>query len=296
MKINIIPIISFLFCQIIVAQNFQSEFQKYCETNDTINQLKVLQKWYKNSPKDPELYTSYFNYHFSKSKKEVLSLTDKQPNGEGLVLTDSLNQTTGFIGSQILYNEAELNKAFIKIDEGIKLFPNRLDMRFGKIYVLGETSKWEKFTSEIIKTIQYSTQNNNEWTWTYDEKKEGGSRDFLLSIQSYQLQLYNTQNDDLLINMRQIANEVLKYYPNHIESLSNLSITYLINGEYDKGIAPLLKAEKINPEDYIVLSNIAHGYKLKGEIKKSIEYYKKVLKYGDARAIEYAKAQLKELK
>ncbi len=79
--------------------------------------------------------------------------------------------------------------------------------------------------------------------------------------------------------MREIANKVLEFYPNHIESLSNLSITYLLTGEFDKGIESLLKAEKINPKDYIVLGNIAQGYKMKGNKKKAVEYYKKAVKF-----------------
>ena len=128
------------------------------------------------------------------------------------------------------------------------------------------------------------------------KKYDGGEKEFLLDIQTYQLQLYNTENDNLLKNMREIANTVLKFYPNHIESLSNLSITYLLTGEYDKGIEPLLRAEKINPKDYIVLSNIAQGYKLKGDKKKAIEYYEKTVEFGDDRAKEYAKQQIIELK
>ena len=96
--------------------------------------------------------------------------------------------------------------------------------------------------------------------------------------------------------MREIANEILKYYPNHIESLSNLSITYLLTGEYDKGIDALKKAEKINPKDFIILSNIAQGYKLKGDKEKAIEYYQKTIEYGDEQAKEYSKQQIKELK
>ena len=285
-----------MLSQIVFSQNYQSEFEKYCQTNDTINQLKILTQWESENPKDAELYTSYFNYHFMKSRQELLSLSSDQPNGESLALTDSLNQTAGFLGSQIHYNEFELKKGFSKIDEGIQLYPNRLDMRFGKIYALGEVSDWGNFTSEIIKTIEHSATNANNWTWTNHEKKEGGKKEFLLSIQTYQLQLYNTGNDDLLQNMRAIANEVLKYYPNHVESLSNISITYLLTEDYDKGIEALLKAEKIDPKDYIVLANIAHAYKLKGEKEKSITYYKKVIKFGDEKVKGFAKQQIEELK
>ena len=231
-----------------------------------------------------------------KSRQEVLSLTTDQPEGESLVLKDSLNQNAGFLGSQIYYDQTELKKGLDKINEGIELYPNRLDMRFGKIYALGQIPDWKNFTSEIIKTVEYSAKNNNKWTWTNHEKYDGTEKEFLLDIQTYQLQLYNTGDDNLLENMREIATKVLEYYPNHIESLSNIGSTYLITGEYNKGIEALLRAEKINPKDYIVLGNIAQGYKLKGDKEKAIEYYEKTAEYGDERAKEFAKQQITELK
>jgi tetratricopeptide (TPR) repeat protein len=279
----------------IFGQDFYTEFQKYLQTNDTIKQLEILKQWEGSNPKDPELYTSYFNYFFSKSKKEIVTLNKEKPEGESLVFTDSLNQTAGYIGSQIYFDELELGKGFNKITEGIELYPNRLDMRFGKIYAYGQLKKWGNFTEEIINAVKYSKVNNNEWTWTKNEKQKDGKDFFLSSLQDYQVQLYNTGDDKLLVNMRNIASEVLKIYPNHIESLSNLALTYLITGDYNKALDPLLKAEELNPKDYIVLSNIAQGYKLKGNKEKAIEYYKKTIKYGDEEAKAYAKQQIEEL-
>ncbi|WP_101451085.1 tetratricopeptide repeat protein [Aquimarina sp. MAR_2010_214] len=293
---KILFLIAILLTQVGFCQNFQSEFLKYCQSKDTLNQLKVLEEWKKSNPNDSELFTSYFNYHFSKSRKEVIELTTNQPNGQSLVLKDSLNKTAGFLGSKIHYDQKEVKKGLVKIDEGIKLYPNRLDMRFGKIYALGQILDWNNFTLEIIKTIKYSATNKNNWTWTNNETRNSTEKDFLLDIQTYQMQLYNTGNDELLKNMREIANEVLKYYPNHIESLSNLSITYLLAKKYDKALEPLLKAEKLDPKDYIVLSNIAQAYNLKGEKQNAIKYYEKTLEYGDERAKKYAKQQITELK
>lgn len=293
-KISFLIII--LLTQIGFCQNFQSEFLKYCETKDTLNQLKILKEWEKTNPNDPELFTSYFNYHFSKSKKEIIALTTNQPNGQSLVLKDSLNKTAGFLGSEIQYENSELQKGINKIDEGIKNYPNRLDMRFGKIYVLGQTKDWQKFTSEIVKTIRYSSKNKNNWIWTNNQTKKNGEKFFLSALQDYQLQLYNTGDNKLLDNMREISNEVLAHYPNHIESLSNLSITYLLTKEYDKALHPLFKAEKLNPKDHIVLLNIAQAYKLKGEKQKAIEYYEKSVEFGDERTKKYAKEQITKLK
>ncbi|WP_424544631.1 tetratricopeptide repeat protein [Sphingobacterium siyangense] len=143
-------------------------------------------------------------------------------------------------------------------------------MRFCKIYLLGQIENYEKFTVEIINTIDYSHVNKNKWTWA-DNKPLGDPENFMLSsIQDYQLQLYNTENDNLIENMKRIAEAVLKYYPEHIESLSNISIVFMLQKQYDKTLGNLLKAEKLNPKDCIVLNNIAQTYKLKGDTINAI--------------------------
>lgn len=278
------------------AGNYYADFAKAYHAKDTLKQIEVLSKWEKESPEDPELFTSYFNYYYTLSRQEVLTLTTEQPQGESLALVDSGKQTAGYIGNGIYVDKEIFQKGLDKIALGIKLHPNRLDMRFGKIYVLGENSEWKLFTQEIIKAIQYSATNKNAWTWTNNEKREEGKNFFLSSLQDYQLTLYNTQNDSLLNYMQQIAKEILKIYPTHIESLSNLSVTYLLSDEYQKAIDILLEAEKLNPKDAVVLANIAQGYYLLKDSENAIIYYKKMMKYAPKEDVEFAKERIKELK
>ena len=106
-----------IFTTISFSQNFQSDFNKYFQENDTLNLKLTLDKWEKENPKDSELFTSYFNYYFQKSKKEVISLTKSQPKGESLILKDSVNQTAGFLGSEVLYNDFDIQNAFNQIDK-----------------------------------------------------------------------------------------------------------------------------------------------------------------------------------
>lgn len=46
----------------------------------------------------------------------------------------------------------------------------------------------------------------------------------------------------------------------------------------------------------IVLGNIAYLYVLKGDDKKSIEYYEKMLLLEDPEAVEFAKQQILDIK
>jgi tetratricopeptide (TPR) repeat protein len=293
---RILTLVIFATCNLSIAQSFQKDFAAAFHAKDTLTQLKVLNTWKKAKPKDPELYTSFFNYYFHLAKKEIINITPDRPNGESLALTDSLNKTAGYMGSTVHYDLQHLAKAFEKIDQGIIFFPDRLDMRFGKIYAMGKIEDWENFTIEIIRTINHSKINNNKWLWTNDVEKTDGKLFMLSSIQSYQMQLYNTENDNLLPKMQQIALAVLEIYQDHIESMSNLSVTYFLNKKYDQGIEILLKAEKLSPKDYVILSNIAHGYNLKGNKTKSIEYYEKTLLYGTDEAKAFAKEKIEKLK
>jgi len=295
MKTLIVVLLFIFYNNICYSQEYQNGFGKAFQANDTLKQKEILQKWEQERPKDAELYTSYFNYYFAKSRMEVVELTKEELQGESLVLIDSLGKTAGYMGSKIIYNEKILQKGLSKIDEGIDLYPNRLDMRFGKIYALGQIKNWEYFTNEIITTIQYSAINKNKWIWTNNKPRKGGEKDFLLDIQNYQLDLYNTGNDSLLLNMRQIASEILKLYPKHVESLTNISITYLVLNEPDNAIKYLFMALEVNPKDIVVLGNLAHAYNLNGEKNKSIEYYKLIIKYGNKQDIDYAKDQIEKI-
>jgi len=281
------------------GQDFKQQFNDLASKKDTVGQLKLLQKWEKSKNDDPELYIAYYNHYVMKGMTELITLGNN-PKGENVLQimnTDSTKkEPVGYIYGDTYYNTKLLNKGFEYIDKGIDKYPTRLDMRFGKIYMLGKTEKYEKFTQEIIKTIDYSDVIKNKWTWTDNKHVDDPEKFMLSAVQDYVLQLYNTENDALLDNMKRIAETVLKYYPNHVESLSNLSIVYLLKKEYDKALEPLLKAEKIDSKDFIVLSNIAQAYKLKGDYKKAIDYYELTVKYGDDAAKKYAKQQIEELK
>lgn len=281
------------------GQTFKQQFNELVSKNDTLGQQQLLDKWERADSNDPELYIAYFNYFVKKSNKEVVTLGQNPKGTEVLQIMDqdsSKKEPVAYIYGDTYYDQNILKKGFDYIDKGLAKHPNRLDMRFGKIYLLGQIEDYEKFTAEIINTIDYSDVNKNKWTWADNNPLDDPQNFMLSSIQDYQLQIYNTENDSLIENMKRIAEAVLKYYPEHIESLSNISIVFMLQKQYDKALDTLLKAEKLKPKDYIVLSNIAQTYKLKDDAINAIKYYELTIKYGDDQAKNYANGQIEELK
>jgi len=270
------------------------QFKTLLAKKDTAAQHQLLIEWEKSKPDDPELYTSYFNYYVYKSQQEGLRL-DRQPGkGKNLKVYDSTN-TVGYIYGETTYNPRYLIPGFDVIEKGIDKFPDRLDMRFGKTHMLGEIKDYDAFTGEIVRTIAYSGVNKNKWLWTLNEPVKD-PRNFLLgSIQDYINDLFNQGGDRQAKNIRRIAEEILKLYPDHIISLSNLGISYILEEDYDKALEALLRAEKKSPKDGIVLGNIAYVYTRLKDNNKAIEYYKKVIQYGDEETKSFARDQISKL-
>jgi len=277
------------------SQNFKQQFHEAAEKSDTAAERKVLSSWATANGKDPELFIAYFNFFEQKARQEIITLGANNNGAPAFRFTDSTGKTAGYISSSKKYNTAILAQGFDYINQGLALYPQRLDMRFGKIYMLGECEDWSAFAQTIVEAIDYGNTINNAWLWKDGKPLDDGKEFFLSSLQDYVTTIYNTENDSLLPYMRQISAEVLKFYPQHVESLSNVALTYIIAGEYDKGLEYLLKAEVVNNKDVIVLNNIAAAYNKKGDKAKAKEYYEKIIKYGTKEEASDAKQRIKKL-
>src|SRR5688572_19852250 len=162
------------------AQDYRDRFKVLFQQKDVKGQHELLQKWEAAEPNDPELYVSFFNHYFIKARRETISLTATKPSkGEAVVITKDDDKTVAYLGSNVSFSKADFDLAVTYIDKGIAKFPNRLDMRFGKTYALGQIEDYERFKDEIVKAIEYFGTNKTLWTWT-DNKPVDSPKDFML--------------------------------------------------------------------------------------------------------------------
>lgn len=287
----------FVLASILVfGQGYEKQFKELAAKNDTSGQMKLLSAWEAASPKDPELFIAYFNFYVRKSMSEVFALERRPNDSTSIALADTgTGKPLAYFNLSVRYRSDILQKGFDYIIQGIALHPTRLDMRFGKIYMLGQAENYNEFAKEIITTIGYGNKINNAWLWKEGKPLENPKQFFLSSLQDYITTIYNTEDDKLLPLMRQISETVIKYYPEHVESLSNIALTFLIAGEYTTAIPYLLKAEKVAPKDIIVLNNIAEAYKRSGDKANAKVYYEKIIKHGSKEEAQDAQTKIKEL-
>lgn len=133
--------------------------------------------------------------------------------------------------------------------------------------------------------------NKNNWLWTFDEKVGDGQAELFSTFQGYFSEVFE-QNLNLA---DRIADLVLEFYPNNVIFLNDKAVIAYTAGDIDGALTNFLKVHKIDPEDPVVINNIAYTYELKKDKAKALEYYKLLSKTTDPQYKKIAEKALKEL-
>lgn len=145
----------------------------------------------------------------------------------------------------------EPQQAFDYINQGIAVYPQRLDLRFGKIYMCQMIADYGCMRDEILKVIDFAGNSGQSWKWLKDEPKDTA---FMLGVvQNYQKIMWEAGKDS---EIREIANKILDYYPDHVESLNMAAVSYLVQGDWKNAEPYLQNARKLAPDDEIVQKNL----------------------------------------
>jgi len=264
---SVIPCLFAVLPLFTIGQTYSQRFDQALNQRDTSSQKQLLAEWKANKPKDADLHVAYFNFFKQRYEAEPDSSVKKE----------------------------FLSQAFSHIDEGIANFPNRLDMPLFKVALLGEAGRYEAYSQAILALLDRHDVVKDGWLW-----KNGAplvnATDFLLQyVDNFVVQLYNLQDESLHRYMDEISMRVLRSYPTHIPSLSNLAITALYHKDYEKGIGYLEKSRAIDATNTSVLSNLAYAYAQIGQTDTAIKYYEEVIKYGDPQTQDYARKQIEKL-
>ena len=256
------------------GQSYKLNFLKALEANNMAKAEEILKAWDMADVRDPELYVAYFNFYTVKSK------------GANML----------FISG---YDANYSKKALEFISIGIDLYPARFDMRVAKNFMLKELNDIPAYISEVINMIAYSDQIKNNWKGEDFLSVNKAEEMFYGAVLDAQEFLFSKENPSLFKEIIRISDEMLKYYPAHVQSLLNKSTVYVAQKEYDKSLEALLKAVEIDPANSILLYNVASVYNLKGNKENARKYFELTIRHikeKEERLRDAAQRQLEALK
>lgn len=95
--------------------------------------------------------------------------------------------------------------------------------------------------------------------------------------------------------MTMVVDDVLHFYPDHPKFLNDKGALLAIRGKWSEALKLFLRLHKLDKEDEIVISNIAHCYRELNKTDKAVAYYRQLLRSVDRGIRQEAESWLREL-
>ena len=290
------------------AQDVYSRFYDALQEKDSAVIEEAIKEIRISGGQSAERIVAEYNYYVNKALlfSGAVTSTELPDNDNSIkdILTtmDSNGNLAGYMYFTQKWDSTCVDSGLAVITRGIALYPDRLDLRFGKIHFLRQLYRWNDFAQEIHATIDRSAVNNSRWI--FPDNDEPGDTILIYGVLDYERSLFehtwdqplndtNTMNNLMLL--RGIAEHMLQRYPKDVFSMNMMAVTYQLVEDRQSALKWFKKAEKVNPKDIIVLQNIADTYHELGNTRKECKYLKKIIKYGSPEDIERAKQYLEEL-
>lgn len=290
------------------AQGVYDRFYEALQEDDSAAMATTIGEIRASGDQSAERYVAEYNFYFSRAllfsgmtSSTVYPDESEHVVGDIMTLSDSTGEVAGYMYFIENWDEGIADSGLAIINKGLSLYPERLDMHYGKIHLLRKLHWWNAFADAIHATLDYAEKHRKTMVFP-----DGGAPiDTILieGILDYESSLFEAiQNspDSLtfvtrLDLLRGISEHMLHIFPTDVYSMNIMAVTYQLVEDRQNSLKWLLSAEKVAPKDAIVLSNIADTYHILGDYKNERKYLEKIIKIDDGEFAERAKNYLKEL-
>lgn len=270
------------------------KFDNAVTQHDSATTAAIMTEWEKLYPDDAELFSVRANYYYMNAVEEMVALSKEKPTDgrEYYVMEDSLGEEA-YMYSEHMVDTAKVSTAQAILADGITKHPNRLDFRLGKIALHLKMAENTLAVQEITSALEQSITNGNKWCTTLDAPVETDGISFLREcIQTYFMQLISA---DDLPSAENIVNTCLHFYPQDAIFLTDKGTLRFFAGDLPAALQWYMAANKISPDDMLIVNNIANIYEKMGDNENALKYYHIVAGSNDEYYAEKAMQAIKEL-
>lgn len=219
-------------------------------------------------------YADRFNEHLNAGLQSSITMSVELPlyayNTQVFTLQDTV--TGGPAGymyeGYFITDSLQVDSAVMTLQEGIRKFPNRLDLYFGLAATYLYIDQPDKMIGIVERAMQQEKKNKGKWLWTNDELTPD-TIDYMYERAQEDFARFWAAED--LERTERVAQMAVKYYPKRAEYWNNMGVVALWKEDFSekpnfkKAMKYFKKALKLNPDDELIKANIEYIKGLKIE-------------------------------
>lgn len=269
------------------AQTTSAEFKSRYESQvkrvgyDGLGVETLLNRWEAAFPEDVDMLVGKFNLYFGQSvRTEVVAKNQDRFMGEKpmLALKDSLGRDVNYF-QETFYDDSLFAMSARAIDKAIKLYPERIDLRFCKITALMayEKESPDMATAALSNLIDYNGTARPSWKYGGETAEEDL---FESGIQEYCATLFTIGSPASYESFRTLSEKMLKYSPDSPNFMTNLGSYFFVVKKDNKAAAKYYnKVLKKDPENYTAIKNMVLMARKDKNVKQEKKYLDMLQKY-----------------
>ncbi len=272
MRINVLSIIATLLllgAPVTVAQDYSEMFDEAIEANNKILMDSIITLWESSAPDDTDLAIAKFQRQLIDIYKPVVTKArDKKAD----------NDSTYLITVDHVIDRDALAKAYAIIDRAIEANPDVFKLRQHKIFKDYKLKLYAEFISDFDRAFSRQSVNGGKWVVEDSYYPEIPRDEVIMSLAIGYLNDILDQDSVDIDLAEQILDTGLKYFPEDFRLL-NVYGVIAANYRYDPvaAIDYYNRALATEPDDFLIMLNLAHTKLNIGDSNSAIELANKVI-------------------
>ncbi len=268
------------------------EFVATYKTPDAID--AKLKEWSEQEPQNPDPYVFAANAYLAAADSVSITTGTKRP---GFAIVDpKTKKTVGTISDTPDPRLQMKGEAILATAAG--KFPHRLDIHVGRMSICERAGDMKALEHAALAMLDAVATQGDKLRWIDDapltvplEQKVAGEIHGRIRL------LYSKEKPDTDKAGHGIAVAALKLYPKNVKLLNLAAVFHSYNKEWEQARALLVKASESDPDDIIVLMNIAMtSVRMKDTADARTRFEAIIKKAPDSEQARDAREELKKLK